>query len=209
MYVSVAPFSEPGMLCLLACHLLSRTPDPTHSLSASVVVFRDSKVGDSSKDTISHNRAGAPLLCYPNDQPGSLIALVRSLGQAKALITHKELSLPLLNELPRVQSSRKTVCRRRNLYALGPGKSPIRIPLGRIVEAPCCTSAQIVTHRTVVATSLLSARPPAPTNATGPKRPLPPSTRPRIRENGGRGSCLRGRRPRPRRRASLRMGERT
>src|SRR5215212_6868668 len=45
MYVSVAPFSEPGMLCLLARHLLSRTPGPTHSLSPSVVMFRDSKVG--------------------------------------------------------------------------------------------------------------------------------------------------------------------
>src|SRR5215211_3212593 len=46
-------------------------PGPTHSLSPSVVMFRDSKVGDSSKSTISHNRVGAPLLCYPNDQPGS------------------------------------------------------------------------------------------------------------------------------------------
>src|SRR5215212_11553457 len=60
MYVSVAPFSEPGMLCLFARHLLSRTPGPTHSLSPSVVMFRDSKVGDSSKGTISHNRVGAP-----------------------------------------------------------------------------------------------------------------------------------------------------
>lgn len=119
------------MLCLLARHLLSRTPGPTHSLSPSVVVFRDSKVGDSSKGTISHNRVGAPSYVIRTTSPAlSRCSLVRSLGQVEALSTHKELPLPLLTELPRVQSSRNPVCRRRNLYALGSGKSPIHTPLG-------------------------------------------------------------------------------
>jgi hypothetical protein len=85
------------MLCLLARHLLSRTPGPTHSLSPSVVVFRDSKVGDSSKGTISHNLAGAPSYVIRTTSPAlSRCSLVRSLGQVEALSTHKKLPLPLL-----------------------------------------------------------------------------------------------------------------
>src|ERR687889_2517848 len=97
MYVSVAPFSEPGLLCLLARHLLSRTPGPTHSLSPSVVVFRDSKVGIVARAPYLIIWLAPPSYVIRTTSPAlSRCSLVRSLGQVEAPSIHKKLPLPLL-----------------------------------------------------------------------------------------------------------------
>src|SRR5215211_6410361 len=131
MYVSVAPFSEPGMLCLLARHLLSRTPAPPIASPQALLCLGILRWGIVARAPYLIIGLAPPSYVIRTTSPAlSRCSLVRSLGQVEALSTHEELPLPLLTELPRVQSSRKPVCRRRNLYALGSGKSPIRTPLG-------------------------------------------------------------------------------